>query len=206
MIRNPADNLNPVIPRMGKQILISLKILALMILLTGVLYPAFITVIAHLLFREKALGSIIRADDVVIGSELIGHNFDSSTYFSSRPSATGSNTLPSAGSNLCLTNDRLKQQVAEREQYFLRYNGLGTGTEVPAEMLFSSASGLDPHISPEAAFLQVGRIAKERNFSAGQKETLQKLITQLSEESQFRILGQKRINVFVLNLELDKIH
>jgi K+-transporting ATPase ATPase C chain len=190
---------------MKKQILISVKILLMFSLVTGIIYPVFITALANLLFKDKADGSLIKRNDQVIGSSLIGQAFDSSAYFWPRPSAISYNPLPSGGSNLGLTNEKLRQQYTKREQYFRRANGLQPGTAVPPEMVFNSGSGLDPHISPEAALLQVDRIAKARNFSIIQRNELQILITKLIEEPQFRLFGQERINVFILNLELDKI-
>jgi len=190
---------------MKKQVLISVKILLLFSLVTGIIYPLFITGMANLLFKDKADGSLIKRNDQVIGSSLIGQAFDSLAYFWSRPSAIGYNPLPSGGSNLGLTNEKIRQQLMERERYFLRVNSLPPGTHVPSEMVFTSGSGLDPHISPEAALLQVDRIAKARNFSIIQRNELQILITKLIEEPQLSLFGQERINVFMLNLELDKI-
>jgi potassium-transporting ATPase KdpC subunit len=190
---------------MKKQVLISVKILLMFSLVTGIIYPVFITALANLLFKDKANGSLIKKNDQVIGSSLIGQAFDSSAYFWPRSSAIGYNPLPSGGSNLGLTNEKIRQQLMEREQYFLRGNSLPSGTHVPSEMVFASGSGLDPHISPEAVFLQVDRIAKARNFSINQRNELLKLITKLIEEPQFHLFGQERINVFMLNLELDKI-
>ncbi len=174
-------------------------------LVTGIIYPLFITGMANLLFKDKADGSLIKRNDQVIGSSLIGQAFDSSAYFWSRPSAIGYNPLPSGGSNLGLTNEKIRQQLMEREQYFLRGNSLPPGIHVPSEMVFASGSGLDPHISPEAAFMQIDRIAKTRNFSINQRNELLILITKHIEEPQFHLFGQERINVFMLNLELDKL-
>jgi K+-transporting ATPase ATPase C chain len=190
---------------MKKQFLISLRILLLFSLITGIIYPVFVTGIANLLFKDKAGGSLIKSNSQVIGSSLIGQAFDSLTYFWPRPSAISYNPLPSGGSNLGLTNEKLRQQYKKQEQYFRMANGLQPGTSVPPEMVFNSGSGLDPHISPQAALLQVDRIAKARNFSNNQKDELKMLITNLTEEPQFHLFGQERINVFMLNLELDKI-
>jgi K+-transporting ATPase ATPase C chain len=190
---------------MKKQFLISLRFLLLFSLITGIIYPAFVTGIANLLFKDKAGGSLIKSNCQVIGSSLIGQAFDSLTYFWPRPSAISYNPLPSGGSNLGLTNEKIRRQLMEREQYFLKVNSLLPGTRVPSEMVFASGSGLDPHISPEAAFLQVDRIAKARNFSINQRNELLILITKHIEEPQFHLFGQDRINVFMLNLELDKI-
>jgi K+-transporting ATPase ATPase C chain len=139
-----------------------------------------------------------------VGSELIGQQFDTAIYFSSRPSAVSYNPLPSGGSNFGLTNVKLKNLVTERKKQFIAFNQLDSLTEIPSEMLFASASGLDPHISPQAALLQVERIARARNFDSSQKQKLTQCITDLTERPQYLCLGDERINVLVLNLELSK--
>ncbi len=188
-----------------KAVGISLKIFIFFTVLTGVLYPVFITVIANAAFPFKANGSIIIRDSTAVGSMLIGQEFDSPAYFSSRPSAVFYNPLPSGGTNLGLTNPKLKALVAERKSKFITYNQLDSLEVIPSEMLFASASGLDPHISPGAALLQVNRIAGERKFTGDQRKELTELIISLSEHPQFHLFGQYRINVFLLNLNLDEI-
>jgi K+-transporting ATPase ATPase C chain len=184
---------------------ISLRIFLVFTILTGLVYPLFVTGIAQLVFPAKANGSIIYRDNKAIGSELIGQQFDSTIYFSSRPSAISYNPLPSGGSNFGLTNTKLKDLVAERRHHFITLNQLDSLTEIPSEMLFASASGLDPHISPEAALLQVERIVKVRNLDNRQKQSLLQCITNLTEGPQFLCLGEERIDVLNLNLELDKL-
>jgi K+-transporting ATPase ATPase C chain len=188
-----------------KTIFISLKIFLLLTVLTGIIYPLFVTGIAQLIFPGKANGSLIMRDNKIIGSELIGQPFDSIIYFTSRPSAVSYNPLPSGGSNYGLTNAKLKEQVAERKKQFVEFNKLDSLTVIPSEMLFASASGLDPHISAKAALLQVDRIVEARNYTKEQKEVLLHLIKNRTETPQFMILGDERINVLLLNLELDKI-
>jgi K+-transporting ATPase ATPase C chain len=191
---------------MKTQLIISIKIFAVLTVLCGVAYPLFITGIAQLVFPAKANGSLIMQGNKVIGSELIGQKFDSIIYFSSRPSATDYNPLPSGGSNLGPTSSKLKQMVTERASLFAKFNQLSGSDAIPSEMLFASASGLDPHISPKAALLQVDRIAKARNFDNNQKQKLVELIASKTESPQFDVLGATRINVLILNLELDKIN
>jgi len=187
-----------------KTLIISLKIFLFFTVLTGIIYPLFITGIAQLVFPAKANGSLIVKNDKVIGSELIGQQFDSAIYFISRPSAVSYNPLPSGGSNYGLTNVKLKNLVAERRHQFFTLNQLDSlNIVVPSEMLFASASGLDPHISPQAALLQVSRIAKARNFNSSQKNHLFDLIHVQTEYPQYGILGEERINVLKLNIELD---
>lgn len=190
---------------MKAQIVIAIKIFILFTVLLGGLYPLVITGVAQLLFPEKANGSLIVVENKLVGSKLIGQNFDSNIYFSSRPSATDYNPLPSGGSNLGLTSEKLKQQVDGRKLQFVKANQLDENMPIPSEMLFASASGLDPHISPDAAIIQVGRIENARNFNSTQKQQLFQAINRLTEAPQFLFLGEARINVLQLNLELDKI-
>ena len=191
---------------MKKQIIISIKIFAVLTVLCGIAYPLLITGIAQLAFPEKANGSLIMKGNKVIGSELIGQKFDSIIYFSSRPSATDYNPMPSGGSNFGPTSSKLKQQIVDRKAQWVKSNPTSDPEKIPSEMLLASASGLDPHISPKAALLQVDRIVKARNFDDSKKQQLLKSISELSEAPQFLILGENRINVLVLNLELDKLN
>ena len=184
---------------------IALKIFLLFTVLTGIVYPLLVTGIAQVVFPHQANGSLILKDNKLIGSELIGQKFDSTIYFSSRPSAIENNPLPSGGSNYGLTSAKLKAQVAERKNKFIKFNQLDKNVEVPSDMLFASASGLDPHISPEAAQLQINRIATARHFSTVQKEKLKTLVDEMTEAPQLTFLGESRVNVLLLNIALDKL-
>lgn len=144
-------------------------------------------------------------DNKIIGSKLIGQQFDSIIYFIPRPSAISYNPLPSGGSNYGLTNSKLKQQVDERKRHFIEFNQLDSLTQIPAEMLFASASGLDPHISKQSALLQVNRIANARNFDSAKKQQLIDCVNRLTEKPQILVLGEERVNVLLLNLEVDKL-
>lgn len=190
---------------MKTQAIIALRFLLVMTIITGVLYPFFMTGVAQLAFQGRANGSLIVKDGRIIGSELIGQKFDSSTYFWSRPSSINYNPIPSCGSNLGPTNDKLKKQVAKRRYVFATSNAISDTAIIPKEMIFASASGLDPHISPEAAYLQVERVVNARNLNQGQKQKIQELIKNMTEEPQYFVLGESRINVLLLNLEVDKI-
>lgn len=183
----------------------SLKIFLLFTVLTGIIYPLLITSIAQIFFHEKANGSIIKDKKIIIGSKLIGQHFDSPIYFHPRPSATDYNTLPSGGSNMSITNLRLKEAVGKRKSDFITENNIDTLTDIPSEMVFASASGLDPHISPEAALLQVNRISAARDFDLLRKEKLIQLIKLQTEAPRLSFTGTKKINVLLLNLEVDKI-
>ena len=188
-----------------KTVIISLKIFLFFTILTGIIYPLLVTGIAQIAFSAKANGSLIIKDNKVIGSQLIGQQFDTAFYFSSRPSAISYNPLPSGGSNYGLTNIKLKNLVTDRKKHFIAFNQLDSLATIPSEMLFASASGLDPHISPQAALLQVNRIAKTRGYKNIQKQKLLQCIKDLTEAPQFLLLGDNRINVLLLNLATDKI-
>ena len=188
-----------------KTLMISLKIFLFFTILTGLVYPLVVTGIAQLIFPAKANGSLILSGGRVIGSELIGQQFNSPVYFTSRPSAVAYYPLPSGGSNLGLTNVKLKKFADSCRTRFLEFNHLDSLTMIPSEMIFASASGLDPHVSPQAAFLQLDRIATARRFNSGQKRKLVQCIRDLTEAPQFLCLGESRINVLLLNLAIDKI-
>jgi potassium-transporting ATPase KdpC subunit len=187
---------------MKTQIIISIKILLVFTVLTGIIYPLLITGIAQLAFPTKANGSLIFNDNQIIGSKHIGQNFSSNKYFWPRPSAINYNPLPSGGSNYGMTSQILKDKSFNTKLSFILKNQLPIGTKIPNEMIYASASGLDPDISVEAAKLQVIRISKERNIN---KNQILQLIDRLKEYRQFYLLGEERINVLLLNIELDKI-
>ena len=186
--------------------MIALKFLLVMIILTGIIYPLVMTGIAQVAFPSKSNGSLIIKDGKVIGSELIGQKFDSTIYFWSRPSAIGYNPVPSGASNYGPTSDTLRKLVNARKEYFAKNNSVSNLTDVPLEMIFASGSGLDPHISPAAAQFQIERIALARHFDNSQKQKLVETVKSLTENPQFLILGEERINVLKLNIELDKIN
>lgn len=171
--------------------------------LTGILYPAAVTVLANAVFPRQSSGSLIyKADGTPAGSALIGQPFSDPKYFWPRPSATSDfpyNPMASGGSNLGPTNKDLIKQIGERIKS-LRASAIQG--PVPAELVTASASGLDPHISPQAALAQVPRIARERKMP---EETLRKLVSEHTEARQFGFLGRERVNVLELNLALENI-
>jgi K+-transporting ATPase ATPase C chain len=189
---------------MKAQSIVAIKFLMVMIALTGIIYPLFMTGVAQIIFQAKANGSLITKDGKIIGSELIGQKFDTTIYFWSRPSAIDYNPIPSGASNFGPTSKALKKQVVDRCVLFAAKNSIADTLTIPKEMIFASASGLDPHISPKAALLQVDRIAKARNFDSDKKQKLIQCVKNLSEAPQFLCLGEERINVLVLNIELNK--
>ena len=189
---------------MKTQLIISIKIFAVLTVLCGIIYPLLITGFAQSFFPEKANGSLIRENNKLIGSKLIGQKFDSASYFQSRPSAVDYNPLPSGGSNLGPNSEKLKEQVAARVEQWTKSNPAVSANKIPSEMLFASASGLDPHISPTAALLQIDRIVEARNLTDAQKQHIVELVNKLTEKPQFSLLGESRINVLKLNIALDK--
>ena len=176
-----------------------------MIILTGIIYPFVMTGVAQLSFPSKANGSLIMKNGKLIGSELIGQNFDSTIYFWSRPSAIGYNPIPSGASNYGPTSDTLKKLVNARRASFASKNSITDINFIPKEMIFASGSGLDPHISPEAASIQLNRVISARKMNGAQQQKVEQLINSLIEEPQFSFLGEPRINVLLLNLGLDDI-
>jgi len=173
-------------------------------IICGGIYPAVVTGIAHALFPTQANGSFITdKSGKEIGSTLFGQPFSDPKYFWARPSATGDfgyNPTASGGSNAGPTNPDYLKTVGDRVKT-LRDAGV-TGT-VPADLVQASASGLDPHITPESAGLQVARVAKARGLS---EDMLIRAVAQATEDRQFGFLGTPRVNVLVLNLEIDKLH
>jgi potassium-transporting ATPase KdpC subunit len=187
-----------------KTIFISIKIFLVMTILTGIMYPLFITVIGQTIFHDRSNGSLIVVNNTTVGSELIGQKFTGDQYFSSRPSAIDYNPMPSGGSNLSVTSIELKLRIKRNTAAFDSVNQIPQSQTIPSEMLCASGSGLDPHISPEAALLQVKRICKCRNLSESANGQIENLIAKSTEGRQLGFLGEERVNVLKLNLELDK--
>ena len=179
-----------------------LVLFVLLTLLTGVAYPALITVIAQVMFYDQANGSVLERGGKPVGSALIGQTFDDPSYFWGRPSATGPtgyNSAASSGSNLGPTNPALLDAIKGRVAAIRAAHPDQAGA-VPADLVTASASGLDPHISPAAAEYQVARVAKARSLSADQ---VRELIGSNTEGRTFGVLGEPRVNVLRLNLELN---
>ncbi|MEO8233360.1 MAG: potassium-transporting ATPase subunit KdpC [Ignavibacteriota bacterium] len=190
---------------MKKIIIQSFKIFLFMTLLTGIIYPLIITLIGQTIFPYQSNGSLIIKDNKVIGSELLGQNFADSIYFQPRPSAINYNPMPSGASNLGLSSALLKEQVNTRKVEFIKNNLLNDSVCVPSEMIFASGSGVDPHISVEAAKLQINRIIKSRNINSEDSKLLYNLIDSLREYPQFGVFGNQVVNVLSLNLKLDEV-
>ncbi len=184
---------------------IALRLLLVMTVLTGILYPLALTMFAQSLFPEMANGSLLEHNHKLVGSRLIGQKFETDRYFWSRPSAIGYQPLPSGGSNLGMTSLKLKELYDTRKKLFIQKNKINSSIEIPAEMLYSSASGLDPHISVKAAELQIDRIAQARHLEATEIQQVSLILKQFTEKRQLYLLGEPRINVLLVNIELDKI-
>ena len=171
-------------------------------LLLGVAYPLVVTGLAQVLFRDKANGQLIERGGKVIGSRIIGQSFSSSGYFRSRPSAagTGYDATSSGGTNLGPTNKKLVDAVTASVQAARKEN---PDAPIPIDLVTSSASGLDPHISPAAAAFQVPCVARERGMDASD---LQRLVDARTAGRQLGFLGEPVVNVLELNLALDEQH
>jgi K+-transporting ATPase ATPase C chain len=182
----------------------SIRALLVLTVITGVVYPLVVTGISQVGFAGKANGSLIEKDGKVLGSRLIGQPFSDAKYFWSRPSATSPmpyNGASSSGSNQGPTNPALKEAVEGRVKA-LREAGADPSKTVPVDLVTASGSGLDPHISPAAAEYQVARVAKARNIA---EDKLRELVQKHTEGRQLGILGEPRVNVLMLNLELDNV-
>ncbi|NNM42883.1 MAG: potassium-transporting ATPase subunit KdpC [Chlamydiae bacterium] len=178
-----------------KNLWINLRIFFLLVALTGLVYPLIITVFAQGLFHKKANGSLVMRGEKKVGCELFAQSFQSPGYFWPRPSSTNYSTLPAGGSNLGWTSAALKTIVLEREKKWSDVGG-----PIPTDLLFASGSGLDPHISVDAAYFQVKRVA---SFRSQREEDLIKLIHSIMEKRSLGFLGQPRVNVLLLNQALD---
>ena len=197
---------------MLNQIRPAIVLIVLMTALTGLAYPLFMTGLAQLLFPSQAAGSLIEKDGKVIGSELIGQNFTDAKYFHGRPSATtdtdpndSTKTVPapynagnSGGSNAGPTSKALVERV-QGDVETLKKENQG---QIPVDLVTTSASGLDPHITPAAAEFQVARVAAARNLP---EERVRALVAEATQDRFLGILGEQRVNVLKLNLALDAL-
>jgi potassium-transporting ATPase KdpC subunit len=170
--------------------------------LLGLVYPLVVTGLAQVMFPDKANGQLIRRDDgTVVGSRIIGQPFSAPGYFRSRPSAAGASGYDagaSSGSNLGPTNQKLIERISADAQ---RLQDENPGAQVPVDLVTTSASGLDPHISPAAAEFQIPRVARERNVG---EDELRRIVAAHTAGRQFGFLGEPTVGVLKLNLELDR--
>jgi K+-transporting ATPase ATPase C chain len=188
---------------MTKNLKISILMTIVTTILLGVIYPFVVTGLAQLLFPKQANGELITVNGKIVGSRLIGQPFSSPGYFRSRPSAAGAagyDAGASSGSNLGPTNKTLIDRMNGDVQKLQAEN---PNLPVPMDLVTTSGSGLDPHISPAAAAFQAPRIARERNMA---ESDVNALIAKHTESRQLGFLGEPRINVLELNLDLDVVH
>jgi K+-transporting ATPase ATPase C chain len=206
----PTRSMSPVQPPCEPHpVFIACRMLLALSLLTGVIYPLVVTGIAKVALRRTASGSIVLRDGQPVGSELLAQRFVATQYFWPRPSAgddsTHYATVPSSASNLGPTSSNLMALVCARADHFRAAHGLPNNVAVPPDMLFTSGSGLDPHISPASARLQIQRVAQARHYDAATTERLRQLVEQSVVPPQLGFLGEPRVNVLYLNLTLDQL-
>lgn len=168
----------------------------------GLLYSSVATGLGQLLFPAQSNGSLIEKSQRIEGSSLVAQNFQNPRYFMSRPSAANYDPMAMSGSNLAVTNPELKAKIEQRLVDTAKANHVDE-SQIPSDLVTASGSGIDPHISPEAAQLQVERIAQLRHLSTQQ---VMNIVHQHTESKQFGLLGQARVNVLELNLALDQLH
>jgi len=186
---------------LSKHIYPAVALTIVLTVLVGVIYPFMTTGLSMVFFRDKAMGSLVERGGKVIGSRLIGQPFSGAGYFHTRPSAAGSgyDATASGGTNLGPTSKALfEEQIKGRAKELKSEN---PKMEIPVDLVTSSGSGLDPHISPAAAEFQIPRVARERQMD---EEKVRQLVQEHTEGRQFGVLGEPRVNVLELNLALDK--
>lgn len=181
------------------QVVVATKASVIMLLLCGGLYTGGVTMLGQWLFPHQATGSLIQVNGKTLGSELVGQAFVSDHYFHGRPSAAGYDPMATGGSNLASDNPELRERVAADSTVIQLREGV-QAVDIPVDMLAASGAGLDPHISSQAAYLQVPRIARERQWDEAKVKAV---ISAHIEAPQWGMLGQPRVNVLKLNLALD---
>lgn len=188
---------------MKKNLLISILMTLVTTVLLGVIYPLVVTGLAQVMFPRQANGELISAGGKIVGSKLIGQPFTSPGYFHSRPSAAGNagyDSMASTGSNLGPTNKALTDRVTASVEALRAEN---PNAPIPVDLVTASGSGLDPHISPAAAEFQVARVARERGITEAETRAL---VQSHTGQRQLGFLGEPRVNVLELNLELNALH
>jgi potassium-transporting ATPase KdpC subunit len=186
---------------MRRQVLPALRLLLVLTVLTGVLYPLAVTGIAQLAFPGQANGSLVGSEGRVVGSTLQGQPFATDAYFHPRPSAAGYDGTATAGSNLGPTNPELAAAVADRVALYRERNALDADIRVPVDAVTASGSGIDPHISLANARLQAPRVAAARGLDV---DVVLDLVAEHADGRILGFLGEPRVNVLLLNLALDR--
>lgn len=190
---------------MMRQIMSTVRIFVVLTVICGVIYPLLMTGLAQAVFPFQANGSIITRNNAPVGSKLIGQNFSSAGYFHGRPSSAGEkgyDGTSSSGSNLGPTSKKLMDTVADNLKQVREDNGLNESAQIPSDLVLASGSGLDPDISPAAAYLQIERVARERKLETG---AVRQLVEKHIQERQWGIFGEPRVSVLELNLALDAL-
>lgn len=183
----------------------SIRMFLVLAVLTGVIYPLAVTGIAHLCFPSQAEGSQVTINGKIAGSALLAQKSVDPRYFWPRPSAGDYATVASGASNLGPGSDALKKAISDRAAQMRSTYKIGADAPLPDDMLTTSASGLDPDISPAAARLQIERVASARRYDADQKTRLSHLVETRIQNPQWGFLGQPRLNVFLLNQAVDEL-
>ena len=186
---------------MRAQLWAACKVFVAITVIVGVGYPLVVTGIAQLAFADKADGSFVERNGKVVGSSLIGQQFDGDEWFHGRPSAADYDALASGGTNLGPTNPELIKTVRQRVKQYREVNGLAAGTLVPVDAVTASGSGLDPHISEANAALQAPRVADARGLSVTR---VKQLIADNTDEPSLGVFGEPGVNVLQLNLALER--
>jgi len=188
-----------------KQLITCIRFFVLLMLLTGVLYPIGVTLLAGVLFPHQAKGSLVILNGKIVGSELLAQKTENPKYFWPRPSSGSYATIPSGASNLGPSSAALQKGISDFSTAFRKANKLSDSTPLPDDLITTSASGLDPHISPAAALIQIARVAAARGYTPVQMEKLKTLVESHVEKPQLGFLGDARVNVLLLNLDLGKL-
>jgi len=193
----------PTSENLSSQLFPSVISVLVLTLLTGCIFPLALAVPARLFFSRQASGSLLLRGGSVTGSEQIGQNFTKPEYFHPRPSAAGSgyDAASSGGTNLGINNAKLKDDVRALAEKYRKENGLGSETAVPIDAVTRSGSGLDPHITPANAALQVPRVARARGLS---EDEVRRLVAEYTQRPQLGFLGSARVSVLELNLAIDQ--
>ena len=193
--------IDPDLDSSGGNILTWLSFAVVMTLMFGLLYPAVTTLLGQAIFPSQARGSLIEKNGVVVGSSLIGQSFSGGKYFIPRPSSAGNGYDPASasGSNAAPSNPTLHERIATSAKEIAARDGV-TLNDIPADLITTSGSGLDPDISPKAAEIQVARVARTRGIS---EAAVREAVVRHTQPATFGVLGQARVNVLELNLDLD---
>jgi len=199
----PVSPPEPVVAKLRQQLRPAIIALILLTLITGCIFPMVLFALGRLLFPDQAAGSLVTRNGVVVGSRLIGQSFTRPEYFQPRSSAAGNgyDATQSSGTNLSPSNPKLIDSVRQSAQDYRKRNGLAPDATVPIDAVTSSASGLDPHISPENAALQVPRVAHARGVT---EDVVRRLLAEHTQGRQLGFMGDPRVSVLELDLALDQ--